>query len=98
MITPPYDLGQAEKWDSACLPKGREKGRDMTLKDIEELPKELLLMEDVAPFLEANPQSLRDQAQHDPNKLGFPVIVIGARVKTPKAAFVHFMKYGRTAP
>lgn len=70
----------------------------MTLKDIEALPKELLLMEDVAAFLGANPQSLRDQAQADPGKLGFPVIVIGARVKTPKAAFVHFMKYGRTAP
>lgn len=70
----------------------------MTLKDIEALPKELLLMEDVAAFLGANPQSLRDQAHKDPEKLGFPVIVIGARVKTPKAAFVHFMKFGRTEP
>ena len=76
----------------------KERNAAMTLKEIEALPKEMLLMEDIAPFLEANPQSLRDQAQNDPNKLGFPVIVIGARVKAPKSGFVHFMKYGRTAP
>ena len=70
----------------------------MTLKDIEAMDKELLLMEDIAPFLGANPQSLRSQAQDNPSMLGFPVIVIGARVKTPKAAFIHFMRYGRTAP
>lgn len=70
----------------------------MTLKDIEAIDKELLLMEDIAPFLGANPQNLRSQAQDNPAMLGFPVIVVGARVKTPKAGFVHFMKYGRTSP
>lgn len=68
----------------------------MTLRDIEAIDKELLLMEDIAPFLEMHPQSLRSQAQADPNKLGFPVIVTGTRVRTPKQGFIHFIKYGRT--
>lgn len=31
----------------------------------------------------------------DPNKLGFPVIVTGTRVRIPKYGFIHFCKYGR---
>lgn len=69
----------------------------MKLADIEAMDKELLLMADIAPFIGADPQNLRSQAQDNPNMLGFPVIVVGSRVKVPKAGFVHYMKYGRTA-
>ena len=69
----------------------------MKLADIEAMDKELLLMEDIAPFIGADPQNLRSQAQDNPNMLGFPVIVVGSRVMVPKAGFVHYMKYGRTA-
>ena len=66
----------------------------MTLEDIENVPKEMLLMEDIAPFLGMNPQSLRSQAQSNPHKLGFPVVVCGTRVRVPKKAFVFWCRYG----
>lgn len=69
----------------------------MTLKDIEAMEKEFLLAEDICEFLGVNAQSLRSQTQDDPSKLGFPAIVIGNRVKYPKAGFVDFMRHGRRA-
>ena len=54
----------------------------------------ILLASDIAPFLGVDPQDIRGQAKKDPSKLGFPVIVMGSRVKIPKEGFVHFMKYG----
>lgn len=67
----------------------------MTLADIENIDKEFLLADEVAQVLGINPQQLRSQAQADPNKLGFPVIVTGTRVRIPKYGFIHFCKYGR---
>lgn len=67
----------------------------MTLQEIEAIPKPMLLVADVAPFLSCNPQSLRTQAQQDPDGLGFPVVVIGNRVLIPKDGFIHYCKYGR---
>ncbi len=65
-----------------------------SLADIEHMDKEFLQAEDVAPLLGLNPQSLRSQAQDDPAKLGFPVIVSGRRVRIPRDGFVHFCRYG----
>lgn len=66
----------------------------MTLDDIAALPREFLRAEDVAPYIGIHPQSIRSQAQADPSKLGFPVIVHGTRVKIPRDGFVYFCKYG----
>ena len=63
----------------------------MTLQEIEASDKTFLNAEDVAPILECDPQDLRGQAQRDPSKLGFPVIVIGKRVKFPRAGFLSFV-------
>jgi hypothetical protein len=70
----------------------------MTLADIEKINDEFLLADDIAPLLQSNPQSIRGQAQENPAKLGFPVIVVGTHVKIPKAGFLFFMKYGRPVP
>lgn len=67
----------------------------MTLEEIEKIPKEMLLATDIAPYLECDPHSIRVQAQEDPTKLIFPVIVIGSRVKIPKQAFINVMR-GKT--
>lgn len=67
----------------------------MTLAEIEKLPKTMLVAEDVCSYLEADPNTLRWQAQNEPEKLGFPVIVSKSRVKIPKDAFVFFCRYGR---
>ena len=69
--------------------------KTMTLSDVEKIPKEILTVADVAPYLSVDPNTLRWQAQNEPEKLGFPVIVSKSRVKIPKDAFVFFCRYGR---
>ena len=66
-----------------------------TLEDIERIPKTMLLATDVSPYLETDPGLIRWQAQREPEKLGFPVVVIGSRVKIPKEGFVFYCKFGR---
>ena len=66
----------------------------MNLKDIEALDKEFLLAEDIAPIINADPQTIRSQAQANPRQLGFPVIVTGARVRIPKEGFLYFCRRG----
>jgi hypothetical protein len=67
----------------------------MTISDIEKLDKEFLVPADIAPLLRCHPYSINVQARMDPDKLGFPVIKQGSRVKIPKEGFVRFWKYGR---
>ena len=67
----------------------------MTLDQIRESTKETLSVVDVAEALGANPQTIRNQAQSDPIKLGFPVICLGARVIIPRMACLYFFEYGR---
>ena len=67
----------------------------MTLKEIEESSKEVLTCKDVAPLLQCNPATLHMQAQKAPKKLGFPVIVMGSRVKIPRRPFLAYMKEGQ---
>ena len=57
----------------------------MTLEEIAALDKNMLLATDVAPFLECDDGLIRLQAQTEPDKLGFPVIVMGSRVKNTKS-------------
>lgn len=64
----------------------------MSLSDIEALPGEILTCKQIAPVLGADPYTIHMQAMDDPYMLGFPVIVMGRRVKIPKAAFLRFMR------
>ena len=66
----------------------------MTLAEIEALPGEVLTCAQIAPVLGANPATIHLQATDRPELLGFPVIVMGSRVKVPKAAFIRFMRGG----
>lgn len=66
----------------------------MTLQEIESSTKEVLTCTDVAPVLKCNPQTLHMQATKQPEKLGFPVIVMGSRVKIPRKPFLNFMNGG----
>ena len=59
------------------------------------MDKDFLTAADVAPVLGINPQDIRSQAQSDADKLGFPVIVTGTRVRIPKEGFLYFCRYGR---
>ena len=66
----------------------------MTLTDLELFPREWLTAAPIAPVLGTDPNLIRYQAQHRPEKLGFPVVVLGSRVKIPKMPFVNFMRRG----
>ncbi len=62
----------------------------MTLAEIRQSDAALLTASDVSEVLESDPQDIRQQAKEDPSKLGFPVVVIGSRVKIPRRAFLAF--------
>ena len=63
-----------------------------TLAEIEALPGEVLTCQQIAPVLGANPATIHLQATDRPELLGFPVIVMGSRVKIPKRPFLAFMR------
>ena len=67
----------------------------LTLEQIEALDTEVLTCAQVAPLLAANPATIHGQAMERPELLGFPVSVMGRRVKIPKQPFVRFMREGR---
>lgn len=66
-----------------------------TLREIEELPCEVLTCKQVSRVLCAGAYYLHEQAMKDPSKLGFPVTVHGTRVKIPKRPFLAFMREGK---
>lgn len=65
-----------------------------TLAELEALSGEVLTCQQIAPILGANPATIHGQAVDRPEKLGFPVIVMGRRVKIPKQPFVRFLREG----
>lgn len=66
----------------------------MTINDLEAMADEVLTPSQVAPLLRMNPDTLRLAAREFPEQLGFPVIVIGSRVKIPRRAFIRFLSEG----
>ena len=64
----------------------------MTINDIRTSTAVYLTAADIAPLLQCDPQQIRAQAHRDPSKLGYPVIVIGRRVRIPRAAFIRYLE------
>lgn len=62
----------------------------MTIAEIRQSKKTVLTPEDVCEVLSCRRHNINLQAQNDPSKLGFPVIVMGSRVKIPREAFLRF--------
>ena len=62
----------------------------MTLREIKSSSKEMLTPADVAPVLGCNPYSINVMARDCPDRLGFPVCMIGNRVKIPRRAFLRW--------
>lgn len=63
----------------------------MTLDELRNSDKQILVPDDVAPFLGCDPHHIRVQARERPELLGFNVCVIGSRVKIPKEPFIKFL-------
>lgn len=64
----------------------------MTLQEIQLSDKAMLIPADVCEVLGCKPYSINVQAQEDPGKLGFPVAVIGTRVRIPRVAFLRWLE------
>ena len=62
------------------------------LTELEAMTDEVLTCQQVAMVLKASPATIHKQAMECPEKLGFPVIVMGSRVKIPRRAFIMFLK------
>ena len=73
-------------------PQGVKGRGGMILSDIEKIQSDWLTPAQIAPYLNSDPQTIRMAARKRPELLGFPVTVIGSRVKIPKAPFVKYCK------
>lgn len=62
----------------------------MTIAEIRKSAKDFLTPAEVAPALGCDPQTLRVWARKKPEWLGFPVSVIGSRVKIPREGFLRW--------
>lgn len=65
----------------------------MTFEEIKNYDGDMLIPTDIAPVLRCSAYSINLQAQTDPAKLGFPVSVIGTRVKIPRQGFINFWEW-----
>ena len=63
----------------------------MTLQELEQLPKEMLVPADIAPILGCTPYSINVAVRDGKNPFPFPVIKMGSRVRIPKKPFIKFM-------
>lgn len=63
-----------------------------TLDEIEAISSPVLIPRQVAGYLGCSPYGINLAAHNEPEALGFPVIVIGNRVKIPKEGFINFCK------
>lgn len=63
----------------------------MTLAEIEATEKEALTCADVAPVLGIAQYTLHRYIMEYPERIGFPVVIIGNRVKIPRRPFLSFM-------
>ena len=62
------------------------------LEELEALNTDVLTCAQVAMVLKANPATIHYQAMECPERLGFPVIVMGSRVRIPKGPFILFLR------
>jgi hypothetical protein len=64
----------------------------MTLDELRKCHDGFLTPKQVAPLIGCDPYSINLQARKDPAKLGFPVTVMGCRVRIPRLAFIRFVE------
>lgn len=66
----------------------------MTIEEIKSSQEMWLTPAEIADVLETDPNTIRRQAQDDPSKLGFPVVVLCTRVKVNRRGFLRFIGEG----
>ena len=63
-----------------------------SLDRIRTMPEAMITPEIAAPVIGCKPQSLRVAARVAPERLGFPVTVIGSRVLVPRIPFLQYLE------
>ena len=66
----------------------------MTLDQMMLTDKPMLTPEEISDVVGCMPYTINLQAKEDASRLGFPVCMIGTRVRIPRMAFIHWMTYG----
>ena len=64
----------------------------MSLDDLKRIDREFLTPAQVAEILNCSAHGVRIWARQRPEQLGFPVCIIGTRVRIPKRPFIRFME------
>jgi hypothetical protein len=64
----------------------------MTLSDLKSQDTATITADVASQIIGCNPHYIRVAAHQCPEKLGFPVIVYGRRVKIPRIPFIKFME------
>lgn len=64
----------------------------MTLQEIRASDKVMLGPAEVCEVLGCKAYSINVQAKEDPKRLGFPVSIIGTRVRIPRVAFLKWLE------
>lgn len=63
----------------------------MTLQEIIDCDKDVLIPSDIAETLGTHPYTISIEARDNPERLGFPVIRLGKFTKIPRLAFLRYM-------
>jgi hypothetical protein len=72
--------------------KKESKVLNLTLSDLKSQDTATITADTASKVLNCNPHYIRVAARQCPEKLGFPVIVYGSRVKIPRIPFIKFME------
>lgn len=67
----------------------------MTIDELRNSTRDVLTAEDIAPILRADAHAIRLTARKHPERLGFPVVCIGNRVKIPREPFLRHWTGGQ---
>ena len=67
----------------------------MTIDELRNSTRDVLTAEDIAPILCADAHAIRLTARKHPERLGFPVVCIGNRVKIPREPFLRHWTGGQ---
>jgi len=59
-----------------------------TLSEIRNCEKEFLTPQDISKILSCTPYTINIQARDAPEKLGFPICIMGTRVRIPREGFI----------
>ena len=65
---------------------------ESALERIKQMDRAMITPAIIAPVIGSDEQTIRLRARSNPEKLGFPVMCVGNRVKIPRKPFIAFIE------